>query len=100
MPDNISKHNNELTAAQRSERGRKAGTRSGEIRRESRRLKDAILDHMTDDDITEIVDGLIKRAKRSSRDFETLRDTIGQKPKDALEVEEVEPVVIRVHCVD
>lgn len=99
MPDNISKHNNALTPAERSERGRKAGTRSGEIRRESKRLKDTILEHMTYDDLDAIVDGLIHRAKRSTRDFEVLRDTIGQKPKDSLQVEEVQPFVIRVHNV-
>ena len=99
MPDNITKHNEALTPEERRERGRKAGTRSGEIRRESRRLKDAILEHMTDDDLDAIVDGLIHRAKRSTRDFEVLRDTIGQKPKDSMAVERTEPIVIRVHHV-
>lgn len=99
MADNISKYNSSLTADESSERGRKAGIASGQARRENRRLKDAIEEHLTDDDLDEIVDGLIKRAKRSTRDFEVLRDTIGQKPKDNMAVEHYEPVVIRVHRV-
>lgn len=99
MPDNISKYNAGLTAAESSARGRKAGRASGQARRETRRLKDAIIDHMTDDDLGEIIDGLIRRAKRSTRDFEVLRDTIGQKPKDSMTVERTEPIVIRVHNV-
>lgn len=99
MADNISKYNASLSADESSSRGRKAGIASGEARRESRRLKDAIVDRITDDDLDEIVDGLIRRAKKHTRDFEVLRDTIGQKPKDNMAVEHYEPVVIRVHHV-
>ena len=96
MADNISKHNAALTPEERSERGRKAGTRSGEIRRENRRLKDAIIDRMSDDDLGEIIDNLIRRAKRNTRDFEVLRDTIGQKPKEDIVLDR-EPIVVRIH---
>lgn len=98
MADNISKYNATLTAAESSDRGRKAGQASGQARRDNRRLKDAIIEHMTDNDLDEIVDGLIRRAKRSTRDFEVLRDTIGQKPREDITIDR-EPIVIRVHRV-
>lgn len=98
MPDNISKYNARLTAAESSDRGRKAGQASGQARRDNRRLKDAIVEHMTEGDLDEIVDGLIRRAKRNTRDFEVLRDTIGQKPKEGIMIEP-EPVTIVVHRV-
>lgn len=99
MPDNISKYNEALTPEERAERGRKAGARSGEIRRENRRLKDAIIDRITDDDLNEIVDALIKRAKRSNRDFIVLRDTLGQRPTNNMSIEHDEPIIIRFHSV-
>ena len=99
MKDNISKYNSSLSAEEASDRGRKAGIASGEARRESKRLKEAIVDRITDNDLDEIVDGLIKRAKRSTRDFVVLRDTIGQKPKDNMAVEYSEPFTIRLHHV-
>ena len=99
MTDNISKHNAALSAEERSERGRKAGRRSGEARRENRLLRERITERMSDDDLTAIADNLISRAKKNSRDFEVLRDTIGQKPTDrnAIEFENAEPHIIVVH---
>lgn len=99
MPDNISKYNARLTAAESSDRGRKAGQASGQARRDNRRLKDAIVEHMTEDDLTKIVDGLIERAKHNTRDFEVLRDTIGEKPKETVSLNDREPVTIRIHRV-
>lgn len=100
MADNISKYNKSLTAAEKAERGRKAGKRSGKVRRENRRLKEALLERLTDDDLTAIVDGLISRAKRNTRDFEVLRDSIGQKPRETVSVAEAEPVQITVRRSD
>ena len=88
MADNISKYNNSLSQEERRRQSRQAGIRSGEIRRENRRLREYIHERMTDDDINEIVDNLIDRAKHNTRDFEILRDTIGQKPKQEIGVNE------------
>ena len=41
---------------------------------------------MGETDWDEMIDGLIERSKDSVKDFEVLRDTIGEKPKDQLEV--------------
>ena len=88
MADNISKYNNSLTAEERREQAQAAGVKSGETRRENRRIKERIHERMTDDDLTEIIDNLIDRAKHNTRDFEILRDTIGQKPKQEIGINE------------
>ena len=43
-----------------------------------------------------MIDNLIARAQEDTKSFETLRDTIGQKPKETLAVEN-EQIVIRLH---
>lgn len=79
--------------------GRKGGIRSGEVRRENKLIKDRILERMKESDWDAMIDGLIKRSKDSVKDFEVLRDTIGQKPKESLEVQG-EGIEIRVHNVE
>ena len=51
---------------------------------------------MGESDWDEMIDNLIARAKDDRQDFETLRDTIGQKPKDTVAVQK-EHIVIRRH---
>ena len=102
MADNISKYNASRTAAERHEQAQAAGIRSGEIRRENRQIKELVRERMSDDDLTEIVDNLIFRAKRNLRDFVVLRDTIGEKPADnmAITASQGDPFIIRVHRAD
>ena len=50
---------------------------------------------MGESDWDEMIDKLIERAKEDTKSFESLRDTIGQKPKDTLAVEN-EHIVIRL----
>lgn len=47
---------------------------------ERKLIKEAILERMSAKDMAEIADGVIARAKESAKDFEVLRDTIGEKP--------------------
>ncbi len=102
MADNISKYNNSLTAAERRKHTQAAGVKSGESRRENKIIKAHITDRMSDDDLTEIVDNLIDRAKHNTRDFIVLRDTLGQKPPThaTIENDPTEFHVIRVHLDD
>ena len=44
------------------------------------------------DDFNEMIDNLIKRAKKQDKSFEVLRDTMGQKPIERVETTEV-PVI-------
>lgn len=87
MADNISKYNASLSAAEKTERGRKAGKASGETRRENKLMRDRLREHITEAEINIIVDNLIERAKHNTRDFIVLRDTIGEKPTERLNVE-------------
>ena len=87
MADNISKYNNSITAEERSRQAQAAGIESGKTRRENKIIRDRINERMTDDDLTEIVDNLISRAKKNPRDFEMLRDTMGQKPKQEINID-------------
>lgn len=48
-------------------------------------LKEAIEERLGIDDLNDIVDNLIKRAKLYDKSLETLRDTLGQKPKEQIE---------------
>lgn len=79
--------NSQRTPSERRENARKAGIASGQKRRENKLIKDRILERMGESDWDEMIDNLIKRAKDDRQDFETLRDTIGQKPKDEIRVE-------------
>lgn len=50
-------------------------------------FKEAIAERMGFDDFNEMIDNLIARAKDNDKSFETLRDTMGQKPKENLQVD-------------
>ena len=46
------------------------------------------------DDFNEMIDNLIKRAKKQDKSFEVLRDTIGQKPIE--QIQNLTPPVINI----
>lgn len=50
-------------------------------------FQEAIAERMGFDDFNKMIDNLIERAKKNDKSFEVLRDTMGQKPKDNLQVE-------------
>lgn len=70
----------------------RAGIKSGQVRREKRMWKDEIMKRLGEKDWNKIVDNLIDRASKNSKDFEVLRDTMGQKPTDTVQVETRLPV--------
>lgn len=53
---------------------------------------------MGETDWDTMIDNLIERATEDTRSFEVLRDTIGEKPKDSVEVQG-EGFEIRIHNV-
>ena len=63
---------------------------------EKKLIKDRILERMGESDWDLMIDNLIARAQEDTKSFETLRDTLGQKPKETLAVEN-EQIVIRLH---
>lgn len=66
---------------------------------ERKLIKDRILERMGEDDWDAMIDGLIERSKDSVKDFEVLRDTIGQKPKDSVEIQG-DNIEIKIHNAD
>lgn len=53
---------------------------------EKKLIKDRILERMQAEDWDEYIDGIIARAKESRADAEFLRDTIGERPSDKVEL--------------
>ena len=76
----------ELSKEEAKRRGSLGGKASVEARKERKLIKDRILERMGEDDWDTMIDNLIRRAQEDTKSFESLRDTIGEKPKDQLEV--------------
>ena len=87
------------TKEEARERGRNGGIASGKARKENKLIKDRILERMGETDWDLMIDKLIERATEDTKSFEVLRDTIGQKPKESLEVQG-DGIEIRVHNVE
>lgn len=75
---------NERTEDEQREIARAGGKASGKARRERKLIRQALEERFTADDMNEVCDKLIERAKNSARDFEVLRDTLGEKPTDSV----------------
>lgn len=65
-----------------SETARAAGIKSGIARASRKTLAKWIQECSTDEDMKEIALGMIRRAKKSTMAATALRDTIGEKPSD------------------
>ena len=81
-----------------TEEARKMQLKSAQKRsqniKERKLIRAMIEERLGNEDLEEIVDNLIARAKENSKDFETLQAAIGQKPVDKVMVAEVEQSVI------
>lgn len=64
----------------------KSAKKRKENNAENRLIRERILERMGETDWDEYIDGIIQRAKESKADAEFLRDTIGEKPSDKVEV--------------
>lgn len=76
----------DLSSEELKKRQSNGGKASVKARRENKLLKDAILERMGETDWYEMVDALIGRAKETDKAFEILRDTIGQKPSEKVDL--------------
>lgn len=83
--------NSERTPKERQELARKAGIASGKARRERKTLKEELLLLLSEGDTQEKISlSMIKEAlKGNTKAFEIIRDTIGEKPKEEIEVNDV-----------
>ena len=81
-----------------TEQAREMQKKSAEKRsqniKERKLIRQVIEERLGGADLEEIVDNLIDRAKRDSKDFEVLQSALGQKPVDKVMVAEVEQSVI------
>lgn len=62
--------------------------------KEKKIIRQIIEERLGCDDLNEIIDNLIDRAKNDSRDFEVLQSAMGQKPVDKVMIADVDPAVI------
>lgn len=82
------------------ENGRKGGKKSGEVRREKKLLRELLEEALlkkteTGNKYIDITNALIKQAEEGNvKAYETIRDTLGQKPVDKIEHSGNIPVVI------
>lgn len=80
---------NERPENEQREMRLKAGIKSGEVRRERKTLRETLLMMLKEGDTQDnITLALLKKAADGDvKAFEVMRDTIGEKPKDTLEIE-------------
>ena len=80
------------------ERGKNGGKKSGESRRERKQLREELLLLLSENDMqAKLSLALINKALSGDvRAFETIRDTIGEKPIDKHEVNDCSPFSIKV----
>lgn len=76
----------ELSREEAKRRGSLGAKASAQAKREKKIFKEAIAERMGYDDFNEIIDNLIKRAKKNDKSIEVLRDTMGQKPVEQQEI--------------
>ena len=83
----------DLSKEELKKRQSNGGKKSVESRKQEKIFQKAIAERMGFDDFNEMIDNLIKRAKRQDKSFEVLRDTMGQKPIERVETTEVPKIV-------
>lgn len=92
--------NSQRTPSEVRENARKGGIASGKARREKKLWKDEIMKRLGENDWNEIIDNLKERAKKNSKDFEVLRDTMGQKPTDNIALNETKLPIFNIQVTD
>ena len=81
------------------ENGRKGGIKSGETRRKRKTLREELLALLETDKYQEKISlSLIKQAVAgNTKAFEVIRDSIGEKPNDKLELEQTKPFEVNIN---
>lgn len=76
----------DLSKEELKKRQSNGGLKSAEARREKKLIKDRILERMGESDWDTMIDNLISRAMETDKAFEILRDTVGQKPSEKVDL--------------
>ena len=79
---------------QAREMQKKSAKKRSQNIKERKLIRQVIEERLDGADLEEIVDNLIDRAKRDSKDFEVLQSALGQKPVDKVMIADIEPSVI------
>lgn len=90
----------ELSREEAKKRGSAGGKASAQSRKEMKIFKEAIAERMGYDDFNEIIDNLIKRAKKNDKSIEVLRDTMGQKPVEQQEIKADNKLEVEVKIIE
>ena len=92
---------NELTEDKQREIAKKGGKASAKARQERKALKDELLLLLSKGDTQQKVSlALIQQAlEGNTKAFEVIRDTIGEKPVDKLEVEQDKPFEVKIEVI-
>ena len=90
--------NEDLTPEQRRANASKAGKASAEARKKRKTLKEELLALLANGDTQNRMSlAIIEKAMNGdTKAFEIVRDTIGEKPKDSLEVEQNKPFEVNI----
>lgn len=84
----------DLSSEEAARRGSLGGQASVKARKENKLIKDRILERMGEADWDVMIDNLIARAQEDTKSFETLRDTLGQKPKESVSIDAPTEIVV------
>lgn len=90
----------QLSSEEAKKRGAAGAKKRQENRVKERIFAESIKQMLTDDDWAEIIRNAIDRAKDSDKSLEVLRDTIGQKPKEAVAIEQEKPFEIEIRTIE
>lgn len=90
--------NEDLTPSQRRENASKAGKASAEAKKKRKTLRDELITLLLSGDTQNKISlAMIEKAmKGDTKAFEVIRDTIGEKPKDKLELEQDKPFEVNI----
>ena len=80
------------------ENGRKGGIKSGETRRKRKTLREELLALLETEQYQKKISlSLIKQAvDGNTKAFEVIRDSIGEKPSDKVEMEQIKPFEVNI----
>ena len=84
------------------EKGRKGGIKSGETRRKRKSLKEELLTLLETEEYNKKISlAMIHEAELGNvKAFNTIRDTIGEKPKENVEIDDNKPFEVNVRVID
>lgn len=94
--DNLTKLNASRTRKERIEAASKAGKASGRKRRAYASFRECFNENIDDEKRQELFNMLYKRARMGNlKAFEILRDTMGEKPVETVQVSSVDPDTLK-----